>query len=76
VCAFDYGPVLSEVLTHGREGVTFHEPGQLAALLCALATADLTATPAFAASRAWLASNPPDRWQAEWDNCARNVLMA
>lgn len=75
VCAFDYGPVLSEVLTPGHEGVTFHEPGQLSALLLALATADLSATPAFAASRAWLAANPADRWQAEWDRSAKSVLM-
>ena len=76
VCAYDYGPVLSEVLTSGREGVTFHEPGQLATVLFALATADLTATPSFAASRAWLAANAAPRWQDQWDQTARQVLMA
>jgi beta-1,4-mannosyltransferase len=66
VCAFDYAPVLSEVLTPGHEGVTFHEPGQLASVLLALATADLSTTPAFAAARAWLAGNPAERWEAQW----------
>ena len=37
-------PVLSEVLTPGHEGVTFHEPGQLESILLALATADLSTT--------------------------------
>jgi beta-1,4-mannosyltransferase len=66
VCAFDYSPVLGEVLTHGREGITFHEPGQLASVLLALATADLSTAPAFAAARTWLAGNPVERWEAEW----------
>ena len=75
VCAFDYGPVLSEVLTPGREGVIFHEPGQLAATLLALATADFSGSPEFAASRTWLNANPAGRWQAEWDQKAKAVLM-
>jgi beta-1,4-mannosyltransferase len=75
VCAFDYGPVLNEVLTPAHEGMTFHEPGQLAAVLVALATADLSAAPAFAASRSWLAANPPERWQEQWDRTAKNVLI-
>jgi beta-1,4-mannosyltransferase len=75
VCAFDYGPVLNEVLTPGHEGVTFHEPGQLAAVLMALATSDLGAVPAFAASRAWLTAHPSERWQEQWDRTAKPVLM-
>ena len=47
----------------------------LASLLLALATADLSAAPQFAASRTWLAANPPERWQTEWDQTARSVLM-
>ena len=74
VCAFDYGPVLSEALTPGHEGITFHEPGQLATVLIALATADLGAAPMFAASRAWVAANPSDRWLDEWNRSAREVL--
>jgi beta-1,4-mannosyltransferase len=74
VCAFDYGPVLSEALTPGHEGITFHEPGQLAVVLIALATADLAAAPAFAASRAWVAANPSDRWLDEWNRAAKTVL--
>ena len=49
-CAFDYGPVLTEVLSSGHEGVTFGEPGELATLLSALAAADLSAVPKFAAA--------------------------
>ena len=75
VCAFDYGPVLGEVLTSGREGVTFHEPGQLAAVLLALASADLSTTPAFAASRTWLAAQPVERWREHWRRTAREVLV-
>jgi beta-1,4-mannosyltransferase len=75
VCAFDYSPVLGEVLTSGREGITFHEPGQLAAVLLALATADLSATPAFAASRSWLSANSAERWQEQWDRTAKDVLF-
>ena len=74
VCAFDYGPVLTEVLTPGHEGVTFHEPGQLAAVLIALATGDLSSTPVFAASRTWVAANPAERWQEQWDRTARALL--
>ena len=74
VCAFDYAPVLSEVLTPGHEGVTFHEPGQLASVLLALATADLSTTPAFAAARAWLAGNPGERWEAEWPRAASALM--
>src|SRR5690606_34482410 len=76
VCALDYGTVLSEVLTPGHEGVTFHEPGQLAAVLTALGTATLHAVPQFAAARAWLAATPPERWESHWNACARRVLMA
>jgi beta-1,4-mannosyltransferase len=76
VAAFDYGPVLAEVLTPGREGITFGEPGELAAVLIALATADLTAVPKFAASRAWLPANPPERWEDHWSDRAKSVLIA
>jgi beta-1,4-mannosyltransferase len=75
VCAFDYAPVLSEVLTNGHEGTTFHEPGQLASVLIALATADLSSVPAFAAARAWLVTNTPVRWQAQWDATLKAALM-
>ena len=75
VCAFDYGPVLSEVLRPGREGVTFHEPGQLASLFTALATADFSGVPTFAAARAWLASNGCERWEDQWTGAALPVLQ-
>jgi beta-1,4-mannosyltransferase len=76
VAAFDYSPVLAEVLTPGHEGITFGEPGELAALLIALATANLAAVPKFAASRTWLASSPPERWEDHWSARARSVLIA
>jgi beta-1,4-mannosyltransferase len=74
VWAFDYGPVLTEVLTAGHEGVTFSEPGELAALFVALATADLSTVPKFAAARTWLAAHPAERWQEHWERTARSVL--
>jgi beta-1,4-mannosyltransferase len=74
VLAFDYAPVLSEVLEAGKQGVTFHEPGELSAILRALAAADLSAVPKFAAARAWLAANPPERWEEQWAARARPVL--
>jgi beta-1,4-mannosyltransferase len=76
VWAFDYGPVLGEVLTSGHEGVTFHEPGQLAALMRALATANLASTPAFASAREWLLANPAERWHEHWERAAKPVLGA
>lgn len=74
-CAYDYAPVLGEVLRPGQEGVAFRDPGELSALLVALATADLAKVPKFAASRAWLAANPPERWESEWNEKARPVLF-
>jgi beta-1,4-mannosyltransferase len=74
VWAFDYGPVLTEALTSGREGVTFGEPGELAGLFVALATGDLAAVPKYAASRSWLAANPPERWQEHWERTAKPIL--
>jgi beta-1,4-mannosyltransferase len=75
VFAYDYGPVLAEALTPGREGVTFGEPGELASLFSVLATADLAASPKFAASRTWLAANPAERWQEHWDAAAKPLLI-
>jgi beta-1,4-mannosyltransferase len=74
-CAFDYGPVLSEVLTPGHEGITFGEPGELAAVIIALATADLSAVPKFAASRTWLAAHPAQRWNEAWQQTAKPLLI-
>jgi beta-1,4-mannosyltransferase len=75
VCAFDYGPVLTEVLTPGQEGMTFGEPGELAAVIVALATADLTAVPKFAAARGWLAAHPAERWADVWRQAAAPLLI-
>jgi beta-1,4-mannosyltransferase len=66
VCAYDYAPVLAEAITPGHEGVTFRDPGELAALLLALASADLASVPNFAAARSWLAAHPAERWEEQW----------
>jgi beta-1,4-mannosyltransferase len=66
VCVYDYAPVVAEALRPGQEGATFHEPGELAAVLGALATADFSAVPKFAAARTWLAANPAPRWEEQW----------
>jgi hypothetical protein len=63
-------------MTTGREGVTFRDPGELASLLVAVATRSLTPDSALARSRDWLAQNPPERWDAQWDASARRVLIA
>jgi beta-1,4-mannosyltransferase len=70
VCAYDYAPVLGEILTPGHEGVTFRDPGELSHLLLALAKADLTTVPTFAAARTWLAANPSPRWDEQWAQTA------
>lgn len=74
VCAYDYAPVLAEAITPGREGITFRDPGELSAVLVALATANLAAVPAFAAARVWLAGHPPARWEEEWTSRASSLF--
>ncbi|HEX4914493.1 MAG TPA: glycosyltransferase [Vicinamibacterales bacterium] len=76
VAAYDYAPVLGEVMTTGREGVTFRDPGDLASLLVAVATRSVMPDSALARSRDWLAQNPPERWDSQWDASARRVLIA
>jgi beta-1,4-mannosyltransferase len=72
--AFDYAPVLGEVLETGKQGVTFRDPGQLATALVALATNDLESQPALTASRAWLAAHPAERWEEHWQAVAAPLL--
>jgi beta-1,4-mannosyltransferase len=74
VFVYDYAPVVSEVITSGHEGVPFRDPGELSALLIALATADLSTTPKFAAARTWLAANPAPRWEPQWNERALPLL--
>jgi beta-1,4-mannosyltransferase len=73
--AYDYAPVLGEVMTTGQEGVTFRDPGDLANLLVAIATESPAADSVLAKSRAWLAQHPPERWDAQWEAAARPVLV-
>jgi beta-1,4-mannosyltransferase len=72
--AFDYSPVLGEVLTNGKEGVTFRDPGDLATLLVSVARRNATAESPLARSRAWLAAHPAERWEDHWKTAAASVL--
>jgi beta-1,4-mannosyltransferase len=72
---YDYAPVLGEVMTTGREGVLFRDPGELANLFVGVATRS-TDDAALSRSRAWLAQHPAERWDAHWETNARNVLLA
>jgi beta-1,4-mannosyltransferase len=74
VCVYEYAPVLNEILTVGREGITFHDPGELSKILLALAHGDLTKAPQFASARSWLANNPPERWEEHWAKIAKSTL--
>ena len=73
VCAYDYAPVLNEAITPGQEGITFRDPGELSAVLLALASGELISVPKFAAARSWLAANPAARWNEEWQG-VRTVI--
>jgi beta-1,4-mannosyltransferase len=74
VCVYEYAPVVAEAITPGQEGVTFREPGELAVLLVALATADLSRVPGFAAARSWLNAHPAQRWDEHWRDAALPVI--
>lgn len=76
VATYDYAPVLGEVMTSGHEGVTFRDPGDLAALFVSVATKSQGADGPLAASRAWLAEHPPERWDAQWEGSARHLLIS
>jgi beta-1,4-mannosyltransferase len=71
-----HAPVINEAISVGREGITVRDPGELAAIFVALATADLGKVPQFAASRSWLAANAPERWDDQWRARALPVLDA
>lgn len=75
VATYDYAPVLGEVMTTGREGVTFRDPGDLATLLVAVALRSIAPDSPLARSRAWLRQHPPERWDAQWQSAARPVLI-
>ena len=66
MAAFDYAPVLGEVLTIGHEGVTFRDPGDLASILVSDCHADARPGSPLARSRAWLAEHPAERWEEQW----------
>jgi beta-1,4-mannosyltransferase len=75
VAAFDYAPVLGEVLTNGHEGVTFRDPGDLAAVLVAVASRAIEPASALGRSQAWLSENPAVRWDTEWPSTAGPALL-
>ena len=70
VAAYDYAPVLGEVLTIGHEGVTFRDPGDLAGILARAATRTLDPGSPLGRSRAWLAEHPAQRWDEQWRSAA------
>jgi hypothetical protein len=75
VAAFDYAPVLGEVLTPGREGVTFRDPGDLAGILVGVASRSAAPAAPLAQSQAWLSGHPAERWDNEWPSTALPVLI-
>ncbi len=75
VAAFDYAPVLGEVITNGREGVTFRDPGDLATILITVASRTVAADSALGRSKAWLFENPAERWDTQWQATALPVLL-
>ena len=75
VAVYDYAPVLGEVMTTGQQGVLFRDPGDLANVLVSVARGSTPADASLAQSRAWLAQNPAERWDAQWDQSARPVLL-
>ena len=76
VAVYDYAPVLGEVMTTGQQGVLFRDPGDLANVLVSVARGSTPADASLSKSRAWLAHNPAERWDAQWDKSARPVLLA
>jgi beta-1,4-mannosyltransferase len=75
VAAFDYAPVLGEVMTTGQHGVTFNDPGALSTVLLSVAKGSIAPDSALAKSRTWLAHNAPQRWDTQWTAMARPVLL-
>ena len=75
VATYDYAPVLGEVMTTGREGITFRDPGELANLFVSVAARSTAPDSPLAKSHAWLLQNPPERWDAQWNAAARRVLL-
>lgn len=74
--AFDYAPVLGEVLTIGHEGVTFRDPGELADLLVRVATGGILFDSPLERSKIWLAGHPAERWEEHWPATAGRVLVS
>lgn len=75
VAAFDYAPVLGEVITNGREGVTFRDPGDLATILVTVASRTVAPDSALGRSKAWLFENSAERWDTQWQASALPVLL-
>jgi len=74
--AYDYAPVVAEVMTAGQEGVTFRDPGDLAKLLASVAAGSSPPPDSpLGRSRAWLMQHPAERWSAQWESAARPVLL-
>lgn len=66
VAAFDYAPVLAEVLADREGGVLFRDPGGLARVLVGLATGEGEEAVAVTRARAWLVAHPAPRWEQQY----------
>lgn len=75
VAAFDYAPVLSEVLTDSHEGIKFRDPRDLAGILVAVASRSIEPGSTLGKSTTWLRENPAEHWDEQWQHAARQVLL-
>ncbi|MFP5379173.1 MAG: hypothetical protein ACLGHP_05400, partial [Vicinamibacteria bacterium] len=66
VAAFDYAPVLAEVLADREGGLLFRDPGGLARILVGLATGEGEEAVAITRARAWLVAHPAPRWEEQY----------
>jgi beta-1,4-mannosyltransferase len=75
VAVFDYAPVLGEVMTSGQHGVTFSDPGDLSTVFLNVARGSIAPDSPLARARTWLAQNPAERWDTQWNAAARPILL-
>ncbi len=75
VAAFDYAPVLGEVLTDSHEGIKFRDPGDLAGILVSVASGSIEPGSTLGKSKTWLREHPAERWDEQWQHAARQVLL-
>jgi beta-1,4-mannosyltransferase len=74
--AFDYAPVLSEVLTDGCEGIAFRDAGALSSVLVDVTRGTQSAGDALPRARQWLAAHPAESWEDHWDRQAKPLFVS